>query len=519
MIHLEMLDYLTLAGYFLLTAAIGISVSRRKTNSEDLFLAGRSLGPLAVGFSLFASNISSDTLVGLPGAAYRNGISAANYEWMAGVVLIFAVFAVLPVLMKARISTMPEWMERRFDPRLRRYLSAVTLFLSIALDTAGSLYAGALITTTFIPGTSMVEVCYIIAIFAGIYTASGGLRAVVYTDFMQAIVLLVGSAALAWFVFGHFDHSWSRVLEQVDASKLSLIRPLGDPGVPWLGLLTGLPIVGFYYWTMNQYVIQRVLGARDLESAGRASLLAAALKLLPLFLMTMPGALATVLLPDLDKPDQVFPQMVAKFTPPGLTGLMLAGVIAALMSSVSSTLNSAATLITLDFVQPRRPHWDGEKLAWCGRVVTVVVTLIAATWAPMIEHFQGLWAYMQQLFAFVASPLVAVFLWGLWSKRLGASAALRGLICGHLFSVLYIVAQSLGWVHIHYTVIGGVVCAFTALAIWGWMRWLGRRDQPDDDDQRLVMIARHGFEAIGLDVKIGAGVIVLLVIALLISFH
>jgi len=509
MVHLEGLDYITLAAYFLITAAIGVAVSRRHTNSEDLFLAGRSLGPLAVGFSLFASNISSDTLAGLPGAAYRNGISAANYEWMAGVVLIGATFAVLPLLMRARITTMPELMERRFDVGMRRYLSAVTLFLSIALDTAGSLYAGALITTTFIPGTSLTEVCYVIAVFAGLYTAAGGLRAVVYTDFMQAIVLLCSSAALAWIVFGEFDHDWSQVIERVDAAKLSLIRPLDDPGVPWLGLLTGLPVVGLYYWTMNQYVIQRVLGARDLHTAQRASLIAAALKILPLFLMTLPGALASVLLPDLDKPDQVLPTMISKYTPAGLTGLMLAGIIAALMSSVSSTLNSAATLITIDFIQPQRPQASGESLARYGRIVTGIVTLAAATWAPMIQHFEGLWAYMQQLFAFVAAPLVAVFVLGISSTRLGPKAALRGTMTGHAFSIAWVGCDLAGWIDVHFTIIGGVVFAFTVLATAVWMRLCGAADRPADDNAQLALIARSGPATTAIDVKILAGVVLL----------
>lgn len=519
MTHLEWPDYVTIAVYFLITAAIGFSVSRRKTTSEDLFLAGRSLGPAAVGFSLFASNISSDTLVGLPGAAYRTGISAANYEWMAGLVLIFALFMVLPALMRSKAQTMPELMGSRFDRRMRLYLSAITLFLSIVLDTAGTLYAGSLITITFLPQLNMTEVCYAIALFAAVYTAAGGLRAVVYTDFMQAIVLLFGSGCLAYIVFGKFDYSWAKVTAEIPHDKLSLIRPIDDPGVPWLGLLTGLPIVGFYYWTMNQYVIQRVFGARDLTAAGRASLIAATLKLLPLFLMVLPGAMAIKLLPDLEHADQVFPRMVAEFTPTGLTGLIVAGIIAALMSTCSSTLNSAATLITLDFVQPRKPNWSSEKLAWFGRITTIVVALIAATWAPMIQHFSGLWAYLQQIFAFVASPLVAVFLFGLLSTRLGSRAAFRGLVSGHVFSALLFVPFLKDWVPIHFTIVGGVIFAATVLltAMWAWI--LGDEDRPAADDARVAVFARQGLEHITLDVKIGAFTIVSVIAVILYVFR
>ncbi len=505
MVHLGTLDYVAIAVYFSITALIGVWVARGKTTSEDLFLAGRTLGPLAVGFSLFAANVSSDTLIGLPGAAYRTGISAANYEWMAGVVLIFAALFVLPVLMRARVTTMPELMERRFDTRMRKYLSAVTLFLSIVLDTAGSLYAGALIITTFIPGLTLWETTLMVAVFTGIYTAAGGLRAVVYTDVMQAIVLLVGAAVLATIVFGKFDYSWHNVVAAVHPDKLSLIRPIDDPGVPWLGLVTGLPIVGFYYWTMNQYVVQRILGARDIRSAGRASIIAASLKLLPLFLMTLPGAMASALLPGLSHPDQVFPTMVEKFIPTGLTGLILAGLIAALMSTCSATLNSAATLVTMDFIQPRRPGMSQERLARAGRIVTVVITLLAALWAPMIRHFQGLWAYLQQVFAFVASPLVATFLFGLWSKRLGPSAALRGLVSGHVFSALFFIAYVADWIPIHFTIIAGVVFAATGLFTWIWMRVLDARDRPAPDDRRIALIAREGLGRVPDDVLWAAG--------------
>ncbi|HEY0297562.1 MAG TPA: sodium/solute symporter [Bordetella sp.] len=508
--HLEVIDYGVIAVYFALTAFIGFSATRRATSSDDLFLAGRSLGPVVVGFSLFASNISSDTLVGLPGAAYRNGISASNYEWMAGVVLVFTAIFVLPVLMRSRVATMPEFMERRFDWRLRRYLSVITLFLSIILDTAGTLYAGSLVLSIFIPGLALWQACWVLALFTALYTACGGLRAVVYADILQALVLLGGSACLAIIMFGHFDYSWSVLTARVDANKLSLIRPLDDPGVPWLGLVTGLPIVGFYYWTMNQYVVQRILGARNAATAGRAALFAALLKLLPIFLMTIPGAMASVLLPGLAQPDQVYPAMVSAFAPTGIRGLILAGLMAALMSTVSATLNSAATLVALDFVQPARPRLTSSQLAWVGRVATLFIALIAAAWAPMIQHFAGLWGYLQQVFAFVASPLVATFLMGLWVARLGSSAALRGLVCGHVLSAVCFVLYQAGIVHLHFTVLGGVLCAATALMTWAWMRVLRDRDQPDGQGREILSHARFNLAGMPRDVLWGCAAVLVL---------
>ncbi|NKF22290.1 sodium:solute symporter family transporter [Solimonas marina] len=505
MIQLSGLDYIAIALYFLATLAIAIWAARGKTTSEDLFLAGRSLGPMAVGFSLFAANVSTDTIIGLPGAAYRTGISAANYEWMAGVVLMFTVFFVLPILVRARVNTMPEMMERRFDHRMRKYLSVITLFLSIVLDTAGTIYGGALIITTFVPSLGLWETALGIAIFTGIYTAAGGLRAVVYTDMMQAFVLLGGAAVLAFILFGKFDYSWAAVKSSVSPDHLSLIRPIHDEGVPWLGLLTGLPIVGFYYWTMNQYVVQRILGARDISAASHASVIAAALKLLPLFLMTLPGVMAISLLPGLDHPDQVFPALVTHFAPSGLAGLILAGLIAALMSTCSATLNSAATLVTLDFVQPRRPNMTQDQLVRTGRIATIVITLLAALWAPNIRHFQGLWAYLQQVFAFVASPLVAIFLMGIWMRSLGSRAAFRGLICGHVFSAALFVLRETGIVTLHFTIIAGVVCAATAVFAYLWMLILGEADRPSAKDARIALIS-HGDDLprVPRDAKIAA---------------
>lgn len=517
--HLETLDYVVIAAYFCVTALIGLWSARGDTDSEDLFLAGRTLGPLAIGFSLYAANVSSDTLIGLPGAAYSTGISVANYEWMAGLVLIFTAVFVLPVILRARVTTMPELMERRFDPRMRKYLSVVTLVLSVVLDTASSLYAGSVVVLTFVPGFSLWQMCAIVAAFTAVYTAVGGLRAVVRTDVMQAIVLLGGSILLTVLVFRHFDYSWAQVKAAVDPDKLRLLQPLSGPGVPWLGTLIGLPVAGFYYWTMNQYVIQRQLGARDLSAASHGAIIAAGLKLLNLFFMVLPGAMAIVLLPNLTHPDSVYPEMVAHFAPVGVTGLIVAGLLAALMSSVSAILNSAATLITADFIQPRWPRLDSRQLARVGRILTIVIAVLAAAWAPMIREFHGLFAYMQQLFGYVASPLVAVFLIGLWDKRLGASAALRGLATGHVFSAILFVLRQTGVVTIHFTVIAGVVCAATAVFTYGWMLWLGDNDRPAAADAHVAVIARQGLARVSRGVMVGSATIVVLTAALLVAFR
>lgn len=461
MIQLAPLDYLVVAVYAVVVILLCIKVTRRSPDIDELYLAGRTFGPVVIGLSLFASNISSTTLIGIPGAAFENGISVANYEWMAALVLLFSAGFVVPVFIRQRITTIPELLERRFDARVRKYLSGASLFLSIVLDTAGSLYAGSIVLMLFVPGLSLGPTCAALALFAGIYTAAGGLRAVAYTDTLQAIVLLVGSAALTFIVFGEFDYSWSNVTARIDADQLSLIRPMDDPALPWLGTLIGLPILGFYYWTMNQYVAQRLLGARDLDAAAKGAMIAAVLKLLPLFIMALPGAMAVALFTDLERADTVFPMLIAEYAPVGLAGLMLAGLMAAIMSSVDSTLNSASTLLMVDFVRPKRPDVTTQQLARWGRYTTLGLMVLAALWAPAIDRFPGLFAYLQQTFAYVTPPLVAVFAVGFLSRTVGARVVFRALVAGHVLSAVMFLGAQTGFNDIHFSIVAGILFVAT----------------------------------------------------------
>lgn len=509
------LDYAIVALYLLIVVVLCVRVTRRSPDLDELFLTGRSLGPAVIGLSLFASNISSTTLIGLPGAAWEHGISVANYEWMAALVLLFSAIFVAPLFIGQRLTTVPELLERRFDTRLRNYLSGTSLFLSVVLDTAGSLYAGALVLMLFIPGLELVPTCAALALFAGLYTTAGGLRAVAYTDVLQAVVLLVGSLVLSILVFAQFDFSWSQVTARLEPDHLSLIRPLDDPALPWLGTLIGLPILGFYYWTMNQYVAQRLLGARSVEAAGRGALLAAALKLLPLFLMVLPGAMAAALFSDLERADTVFPRMIAEFAPPGLAGLMLAALLAAIMSSVDSTLNSASTLLMVDFVQPRRPGLSPQQLALWGRYSTLILMCLAALWAPAIDHFPGLFAYLQQAFAYVTPPLVAVFALALCSRRIGSRAAWRGVLAGHLLSAALFGAAQLGWHQLHFSIVAGLLFAFSLLAILA-CQVLPGADQPSA--AQLASTAQGQGERLSKGVRIGAMLLTLATAALVLAF-
>ncbi|MGQ0530199.1 MAG: sodium:solute symporter family transporter [Panacagrimonas sp.] len=512
---LATLDYVIVGVYLLIVIAVAVRVTRRAPDADELFLAGRSLGWGVIGLSLFASNISSTTLIGLPGAAWEHGISVANYEWMASLVLIVSMVYVVPLLLGNRVSTVPEMLERRFDSRLRKYLSAVSVVLGIFLDAAGSLYAGALVLQLFFPGLELWMSCAGIAMFAGLYTAAGGLRAVAYTDVIQTVVLLGGSIALALIVFGEFDYSWTQVQAAVPAEKLSLLRPMDDPALPWLGTLIGLPILGFYYWTMNQYVAQRLLGARDMRAAGYGAVLAAFLKLLPLFFMVLPGAMAVVLLPDLDRPDRVFPALVAEYAPAGLAGLILAGLLAAIMSSVDSALNSSSTLLTLDFIQPRRPQMTVNALGRLGRVLTLSLVAVAAIWAPFIGDFPGLFAYLQQGFTYAASPLVATFLVGLCSRRVAATPALLGTATGHAISVMLFIATQLGWLSLHFTIVAGVLLVATVIAIYLFQFLL----QAEPDAVALTAVRRERMSPVPIGVRRSAAVVVVLTLLLVWIFR
>jgi SSS family solute:Na+ symporter len=470
-------DWALIAAYLLIVLVIGVWATRRASASgEELFLAGRSLGVAAVGLSLFASNISSTTLIGVAGAAYSSGISVAHYELMAALVLVFMAVVTIPVFLRARVTTIPQYLERRFGPKygplVCRYVSALTIFLSIFVDTAGSVYAGVLVLQVLVPGIPFLPACIALAVFAGLYTAAGGLRAVVYTDVWQALVLLVGAAIISWQVFAQFDFSWAAATAAIPADKLSLVRPLDDPNLPWLGVILGLPVLGFYYWGANQYIMQRVLGARSLEQARGGAMLAAALKLLPLFLMAIPAAFAFALLPGLSNGDQVFPTMIVQFLPVGLTGLVVAGLIAAIMSTIDSTLNASSTLVMVDFVRAEERGWTERRIVRAGRLITAVFVVVAALWPLVIRDFPGLFNYIQQVFSYAVPPLAVVVLMGMCWRRMSGRAAFCTMLAGHAVGAVILVwrvwAQGQGMDDglPHFTIVAGLTTLFCAVLAW-----------------------------------------------------
>jgi SSS family solute:Na+ symporter len=466
------IDLYIIGAYFLVVLAIGIWVGLKTKTGEDLFLGGRTLTWGVIGASLFASNISSTTLIGLTGAAYTTGIASSNYEWLAGLPLIVMAAIFIPIYLRAQITTVPEYLELRYDVRSRKIFSSVTIVTSVLVDMAGGLYAGAVVLQVFFPELPLSYTAMGLALVAGFYTAFGGLKAVAYTDTLQAVILLVGCSILTYMLFERLDFSWSMLTNSVPDNHLSVIRPMGDPTLPWLGTLVGVPLLGFWYWVTNQYVTQRVLAAKNVQHARWGAMLGGFLKILPLFIMVLPGAMAISILPNIENGDMVFPTLIAEVLPVGVVGIVLAGLISAIMSSVDSTLNSASTLVVVDFVKPTKPGISDKEVGKIGRISTIVIMLIAAFWAPQIANFGGLWAYLQQMFAIIVPPVAVIFLVGVFYRNATPSAAFWTLIAGFALGIAMFLGRQNGLLDMHFSVGVGLmflICTaiFVLMSIFG----------------------------------------------------
>lgn len=457
------LDITIIIAYFAVVLLIGIWVGRKAKTGDDLFLGGRSLTWGFIGLSLFASNISSTTLVGLAGAAYTTGIVQSVYEWGSALPFVILALIFVPLYIKSKITTIPEFLELRFDRRARIFFSSLTVVASIMIDTAGSLYAGALVIQIFFPQIELWQTCYALALFTGIYTSIGGLKAVVYTDAIQAVILIFGASALTYLLFEQLDFSWAKVVESAPEGHFSVVKPLDDEGLPWPGLLLGVPMLGFWYMATNQYITQRVLGAKNIQHARWGVMLAGLLKFLPLFIMVLPGAMAISLFPTIENSDMVFPTMVIETLPIGLIGLVLAGLVSAIMSSISSTLNSASTLVVVDFIKPNNPNMPEKRIVRATRISTLVFMVIAALWAPQIVNFGGLWTYLQQMYSIFVPPVIVLFGVGILYKRGNGDGAFWTLIIGALIGVLFFVLGIYELWPVHYTINIGIVVALCTL--------------------------------------------------------
>lgn len=432
---LALIDYLAIGAYFVFVIGLGFYFQKKQNSEEEYFLAGRSLLWPVIGLSLFASNMGSISLVGLAESGYRAGFAVFSYEWMAAVVLvIFAVFF-LPFYLKNRVYTVPEFLELRYGRFARYYFSGVTMALNVFIDIASGLFAGAIVVRTVFPDFTVTEIVWIISFVAALYTLMGGLSSVVYSDTVQAVLLMLSSVIVTVIAYVKVG-GWSGITANIDPGMLDIVRPADDPTLPWPGLFSGVFLLGFYFWITNQFITQRALAAKDTRQGQWGAVFCGFLKLTALFIMVLPGVMALVLYPDLSDAKDAYPTLVFDLLPSGLLGLTLSGFIAALMSSVDSGLNAAATLFTYDFYKKFKKDADEKSTLLVAKVMIVVLTIIAGLWAPYIYSFESFWDYLQMVLSFLCPPIVALFTFGLFTKKVNSRGANAAIVVGASLSVV-----------------------------------------------------------------------------------
>lgn len=442
---LQTLDWVVLGGYFAILLGIAWWVMRQKNKTtEDYFLAGRNVGWFVIGASIFASNIGSEHVVGLAGTGAESGMPMAHYELHAWIVLLLGWFF-LPFYMRSGAFTMPEFLEKRFDSRSRWFLSLFSIAGYVLTKVSVTIYAGGIVVSQLL-GIGFFEGAIGIVIVTGLYTILGGMRAVVYTEAFQTIILLVGAAIIT--ILGlQAVGGWTELRATAGSSHFNMWRPASDPEFPWTGMLFGGTIVGIWYWCTDQYIVQRTLAAHNIKIGRRGAIFGAYLKLTPIFIFLIPGIIAFALkkkgLITYERSDEVFPTMVRFLLPVGLKGLVAGGLMAALMSSLASVFNSASTLFTVDIFKKMYPDTPEEKLVKTGRIATAIIVVLGMAWIPIMQKIGGgvLYQYLQSVQAYIAPPITAVFVLGILWKRVNAKGAIATLLFGLLMATVRIVSE------------------------------------------------------------------------------
>lgn len=439
-------DWIFLIIYMLVIAGISIwSIRKSKDSASDYFLANRNLGWWVIGASILASNVGSEHIVGLAGTAAKTGTAMGHYELHSWIVLLLG-WVFVPFYMRSNVYTMPEFLERRFNPKARRLLSIIQLLSYVIAKASVTIFAGALVFNQFL-GVGFWEGAIILVIVTGVYTIFGGLHAVMYTEAIQAFVLLIGSAVLLFLGLDKVG-GWNGMIASIPAEKLNMFRPLSDPDFPWLGILFASPIVGVWYWCTDQHIVQRCLAGKNEQEARRGTIFAAFLKLMPFFIFLIPGLIAFVLhqrgelilpLNEAGLPDYnaAFPAMVEQIMPMGLRGLLAGGLLAALMASLASVYNACSTLYTMDIYKKEHPEATEKQLVKVGRIATGVVVVLGMVWIPMMGRISDtLYEYLQSVQSYLAPPIAAVFLLGVFFKRLNGTGAYTAMVAGFVLGLL-----------------------------------------------------------------------------------
>ncbi|MBE0673415.1 MAG: sodium/solute symporter [Bacteroidales bacterium] len=453
------LDWLVLGLFCAALVGIIVWVVRKKSDTTaDYFLAGRDATWLAIGASIFASNIGSEHLVGLAGAGASSGMAMAHWE-IQGYLILLLGWLFVPFYARSGVFTMPEFLERRYNSQSRSFLSIISLVSYVLTKVAVTVYAGGVVFKQVFGIESIMGIDFFwisaigLVILTGLYTVFGGMKAVLYTSMLQTPVLLIGSIAVV--VIGLIKlGGWSEMMEicrmtpvnEFGDSMTTLIRSGKDADFPWTGVLFGSAIIGFWYWCTDQYIVQRVLSGRDQQQARRGTIFGAYLKLTPVFIFLVPGMLAYSLsqkgLLSLPNSDAAFPTLVKELLPMGFKGIVVGGLLAALMSSLASLFNSSATLFTVDFYKKYKPEATEKHLVKVGRIATAVVVVLGVLWIPVMKGLgQVLYAYLQDVQSLLAPGIAAVFLLGILSKRTTPAAGFMGLATGFTLGMFRLVLK------------------------------------------------------------------------------
>ena len=447
---LEGLDWIVLSIYFALLLGVALWVVLQKNkNTEDYFLAGRNAGWFVIGASIFASNIGSEHVVGLAGTGFASGTPMAHYELHAWIVLLLG-WLFLPFYIRSGAFTMPEFLEKRFDSRSRWFLSVFSLFAYVLTKVSVTIYAGGIVVSELLAIPFWYGAIGIV-LFTGAYTIVGGMKAVIYTETLQTIVLILGSVIITYLGLLEVG-GWTQLKETVTAvspDHFNMWRPMSDPQFPWHGLLFGGTIVGIWYWCTDQYIVQRTLAANNIKIGRRGAIFGAYLKLLPILIFLVPGIIAFALaiqnpeIFNVTKADRAFPMLVKTLLPVGLKGLVAGGLMAALMSSLASVFNSCSTIFTIDIYKKLKPNKSEKELINIGKFATAIIVFLGIIWIPIMEKIGGgvMYQYLQNVQSYIAPPVTAVFLLGILWKRVNSSAAITTLFAGLVLLILRLFSE------------------------------------------------------------------------------
>jgi len=478
---LASLDLAIIGVYFLIVFGIGFYFSRRERTSEQYFLAGRDIGWFFIGASLFVSNISTEHFIGLSGTGASSGLAVGHFEWLACLILLILGWVFVPFYLRSNVFTMPQFLERRFSRQCAVYLAGISIIAYIFTKISVQLYAASVVLER-VAGWSLWKTAIVLVIATGIYTIAGGLAAVIYTDTVQTLILITGAVALT-LIGLHRVGGFSHLQSMVPESYFHMIKPATDATFPWTGIFFGAPILGIWYWCTDQVIVQRVLSARDEGHAKAGTIFAGFLKILPVFMLVLPGIIAYALFPEQvsKKPDYAYPTLVLNLLPTGLVGLVMAALLAAVMGAMSSVFNSASTLVTLDFYKKIRPQASERQLVNFGRVATGGMVLLGLLWVPFIHLLSAqLYIYLQSVQAYISPPIAACFVFGILWPRLNGQGAISSLLVGFVlgavrfvFEVLDKSAQyqsgAIRWLvdmnFLHYAIFMFVVCSIVLIGV------------------------------------------------------